>query len=322
MDLLSLLKSTNAYKTVLSDKRANRLSHAYLVLSADKRNEGEFLKLFAELIMSDGLDARTESLIAQGIHPDVLTFPKNGDSVLKEDVTALIEETYYKPVESDRKLFLIKSGESMNASSQNKLLKTLEEPPANVHMIIAATSEYPLLTTLKSRVKKLVIPPFSAEQLFSALKDDCPDEDKLKEAIACGDGTAGKAVALYGDENLSETVALAEDTFLNMRSSKDILEYSVKITALKEGIKGFVSVFGTLCRDYMLYVNGEENAVFNKAALARIKNAQGFSAGAMVYISDRIAEAERKLTANVNPQTVLERLLFDFLEGKHKWQKL
>ena len=44
----------------------------------------------------------------------------------------------------------------------------------------------------------------------------------------------------------------------------------------------------------------------------------------LMYKRDRLlsSEAEKRLSANVNPQAAIERLLFDFLEGKHKWQKL
>ena len=319
VDLLRLLENTGAYKTVKSDKAAGRLSHAYLILSADKDNLGEYLKLFAKLIL--GGDERADRLIGEGIHPDVLTFPISGDAVLKEDVAALIEESFLKPVESDRKLFIINHGESMNASSQNKLLKTLEEPPKNVHILIGATSEYPLLTTVKSRVKKLTIPPFSAETLIDALTGDCPDTERLKEAVSCGDGTVGKALALYGDENLSETVELAVDTYNNMLSSRNVLEYSDKITG-KSGVKEFLSVLELINRDNLLYLSGAEDAVFNKKLLSRIKGAQGFTLGAVIYAADKIAEAERRLAANGNPQAVLERLLFAILEGKHKWRKL
>ena len=320
VDLLPLLKETSAYKTVLSDKNAERLSHAYLVISENKDDLAEYLKLFAKLILSG--DARTERLIEEGIHPDVLTYPKKGAAVLKEDVENIIEESFLKPVESDKKLFLIGGGESMNPVSQNKLLKTLEEPPKNVHILIGATSEYPLLSTVKSRVKKLVIPPFSPEKLFNALKAECPDTEKLLDAVSCGDGTVGKALALYGDDNLSETIVLAEDTFINMQSSRDILAFSDRIMRLKDGVKGYISVMGLLNRDMLLYFNGNENAVFNKKSLQKIKNAKGFNAGATVYIAEKIAEAEKRLNANGNPQTVLDRFLFAFLEGKHKWQKL
>ena len=318
VDLLRLLENTGAYKTVKSDKAAGRLSHAYLILSADETHLGEYLKLFAKLIL--GGDARADRLIGEGIHPDVLTFPISGDAVLKEDVAALIEESFLKPVESERKLFIINHGESMNASSQNKLLKTLEEPPKNVHILIGATSEYPLLTTVKSRVKKLTIPPFSAETLIAALTGDCPDTERLKEAVSCGDGTVGKALALYGDENLSETVELAVDTYNNMLSSRNVLEYSDKITG-KSGVKEFLSVLELINRDNLLYLSGAEDAVFNKKLLSRIKGAQGFTLGAVVYAAEKIAEAERRLAANGNPQAVLERLLFAILEGKHKWRK-
>ena len=320
VDLLPLLKETSAYKTVFSDKNAEKLSHAYLVISENKDDVAEYLKLFAKLILSG--DARTERLIEEGIHPDVLTYPKKGDAVLKEDVENIIEESFLKPVESDKKLFLIGGGESMNPVSQNKLLKTLEEPPKNVHILIGATSEYPLLSTVKSRVKKLVIPPFSPEKLFNALKAECPDTERLLDAVSCGDGTVGKALALYGDDNLSETIALAEDTFINMQSSRDILAFSDRIMRLKDGVKGYISVMGLLNRDMLLYFNGNENAVFNKKSLQKIKNAKGFNAGATVYIAEKIAEAEKRLNANGNPQTVLDRFLFAFLEGKHKWQKL
>ena len=208
----------------------------------------------------------------------------------------------------------------MNASSQNKLLKTLEEPPANVHILIGATSEYPLLTTVKSRVKKLTIPPFPAETLINALSCDCPDAERLKEAVSCGDGTVGKALALYGDENLSETVELAVDTYNNMLSSRNVLEYSDKITG-KTGVKEFLSVLELINRDNLLYLSGAEDAVFNKKLLSRVKGAQGFTLGATVYAAEKIAEAEKRLAANGNPQAVLERLLFAILEGKHKWRK-
>ncbi|MBQ6727592.1 MAG: hypothetical protein IJQ87_01500 [Clostridia bacterium] len=321
VDLFSLIKDTRAYKTVAADKAAGRLSHAYLFISSDGVNSGEYLKIFAKLIMSDFADERADGLIDNGYHPDVLTFPKNGEAVLKEDVAKIIEESFLKPVESDNKLFLINNGESMNATSQNKLLKTLEEPPRGVHILIHATTEYPLLSTFKSRVKKLVIPPFPADKLISALKSECADIERLKNAVYCGDGTVGGALALYGDENLSETIDAAADTFCNMKTSREVLESSDRVMRLSDGVKGFLSVMELICRDFIVYVNGGDT-IKNRALLMRVKDAEGFTAGALIYIADRIADAKRRLSANGNPQAVLERFLFAFLEGKHKWRKL
>ena len=320
VDLLSLIKDTRAYKTVAADIAANRLSHAYLIISSDKRFSSEYLKIFAKLIMTGFSGGRADSLIDLGYHPDVLNFPKNGETVLKEDVAKIIEESYLKPVESDKKLFLINNGESMNASSQNKLLKTLEEPPAGVHILITALSEYPLLSTFKSRVKKLVIPPYPAEKLINALKSECVDGERLENAVYCGDGTAGTALSLYGDENLAATIDAAVDTFLNMRTSRDVLEFSDKIMKFKDGVKGFISVAELITRDLTAYSNG--GTVKNPSLFKRVQKAEGFSDGALIYIADRISDAKRRLLANGNPQAVLEKLLFAILEGKHKWRKL
>ena len=152
IDLLPLLSKTNAYKSIEGDINSGRLSHAYLIVSANGDDLKEFLKLFAKLIVARG-NERALKLIDNGTHPDVLNFPTVGDAILKEDVARIIDESFLKPIEGDIKLFLLNNGESMNASSQNKLLKTLEEPPKGVHILIGATSEYPILTTVKSRVK-------------------------------------------------------------------------------------------------------------------------------------------------------------------------
>lgn len=319
-DLLPLLKETVAYRTVEEDKAANKLSHAYLLITADKANVKEYLKLFAKLVV--GADKRSEKLIDDGIHPDVHVFPKSGDSVLKEDVSALIAESFLKPVEGDKKIFLLSGGESMNASSQNKLLKTLEEPPSGVHIFIGATSEYPILPTVRSRMKKLVIPPFPAEKLIAALSGECIDPVRLKEAVAAGDGTVGRALKIYGDENFSETLSAAIGTLCDMRSSREIPEYSEKIMRLKDGTAEFLSVLELLNRDLTAYYNGAARAVFDEKTFARLKAAKGYCAGVAVYIADKIAAAQKRLSSNGNPQAVTEWLLFAILEGKHKWQKL
>ena len=321
IDLLPLLSKTNAYKSIEGDINSGRLSHAYLIVSANGDDLKEFLKLFAKLIVAKG-NERALNLIDNGTHPDVLSFPTVGDAILKEDVARIIDESFLKPIEGDIKLFLLNNGESMNASSQNKLLKTLEEPPKGVHILIGATSEYPILTTVKSRVKKLVIPSFSKDSLFGALKPVCEDGERLKNAVACGDGTVGKALALYGDENLSQTIEAVVDTLCNMQTSRNVLEYSDKIIKLKDGVSGFLSVLETVNRDMMLYFNGNLKAVFDAAILNRVKTAKGFTAGAVLHIADKITEAQKRLAANGTPQAVLEWLLFAILEGKHKWQKL
>lgn len=325
-DILSLIKQTGAYKTLYGDKKRNTLSHAYLFVTPDGDYLKEYLKIFAKLICCESdepcFNCRACRLIDAENFADVLVYPKKDNAVLSEDVNSLIEESYLKPIEGDKKIFILSHAETMNTQAQNKLLKTLEEPPKNVHILIGATSEFPLLPTVKSRVKKLEISAFSKELLFEALKEECPDKDKLLSAIACGDGTLGKAKALFGDENLSTAIDLAVDMIVNMQSSAQILEYSVKISALKIDIAEFLSVLELLYRDLLVSMQGEEDLALNKKALLQTKTAVGYNTGSVVNALEKINESYKRKKFNQSGTMLIEWLLFQVLEGKYKWQKL
>ena len=324
-ELFPLLKDTVAYKTVFGDKESGRLSHAYLVISADKTFIKDYLKILARVIVCEAKEpcgkCRNCRLIEEETHPDVYFYPRAGASVTAEDVADLIEKTNLKPVEGDKKVFVLTGAETMNASAQNKLLKTLEEPPAGVHILIGGTSEYPLLPTVRSRTKKLEIPAFSADKITGALKNECPDAAKLASAVALSDGTLGNALALYGDENLAAVTETAVSVLTGMKSSRDVLKYSIKITSLKSDLDEFLSVFELLLRDLLAYREGKGSLVQDKRALRETKAAEGYNTAALIYALEKVTEAKRIKKFNGGGTMLVEKLLFSVLEGKHKWQK-
>lgn len=326
IDLLGLISKTTAFKTVVKEKQKNALSHAYLILSKDKDNLKEYLKIFAKLILCEEVlpcgKCRSCALIDSQSYSDVIFLPREKDVVLTEDINYLIEESFYKPIEAKKKVFVISGAETMNAPSQNKLLKTLEEPPENVIIILGATSEYPLLSTVKSRVKRLEIPCFSDDELFSALKAECDDVEKLKNAIACGDKTVGGTKELYGDKDFSNLVQAVEDVLVNMKASSSVLTYSNKLAKLKCDVEKFLSVLEVKLNDFMLILNGKQDIVSDKKSIELFKRTTNFTLGSIVYILEKIVLARKKKIANVNDATIMEWTLFQILEGKHKWLKL
>ena len=324
INLLPLFKNTACYKTVKSDKDNGKLSHAYLLITPDKTFMTEYLKILATLISCKEDEpcgiCRACKLIKEGNHPDVYLFPKDNQTLKTEDVGLIIEKTYYRPVESDKKIFLLSNGESMSEITQNKLLKTLEEPPENSIIIIGATSEYPLLNTVKSRVLKLELGGFSKDEIFEVLKENCPDTDKLKTAIACGDGTVGTAYSLYGDRSLLEITDFTADMLVNMKTSKDVLDFATKFNGLKVELGEFLNVFELALRDMLVTLENKPELVANPRLNERLKEASGFNLGAITYIFDIIREAEKRLKHNANAKMLIEWILFSVLEGKHKWR--
>ena len=327
---LELLKKTVAFKLVESDRRANAIRHAYLVVSSDGKYLRQTLKELAKIIMSGSVggyfggeseDQRVFSLIDGENFVDVAIIPEEDKKVTVADIDTLIAESIVKPFEADKKLFIICLNEPMSAEAQNKLLKTLEEPPANVHLLIGALNENALLPTIKSRVKKLTIPTFSDEELISVLSDDCSDQEKLALAVASCDGTLGDAERLYADKELFAHYELAKQVLCEMKESKDVLSFSIKLNGLKDKIDEFIGVLGLVVKDILVGVTTGEKRVKNLQIYKEVDK-KGLSLGALVGILEKINQAKKRRNANANDLMVIDFLLYGILEEKYKWQKL
>ncbi len=179
-----LLKGTTAYKIVSGDRRQNRLSHAYLLLFPDAVYLRKAAILFACQIYGGGEDAARR--IAAGSLPDVKFYPEEGKKLSVEDANKIIEDCAIRPVEGEEKLYVLTSFETASAVVQNKLLKSLEEPPQGVRFLLCATLPEPLLPTVRSRVKTLEITPFSHEQVFAYLQRKGANAQNARAAQDCG----------------------------------------------------------------------------------------------------------------------------------------
>ncbi len=326
IDFFKVLKSTIAYRIIESDKKANALSHAYLFLCQDKTYLKEYLKVLSKLIMCESIEpclsCRSCRLIDSGIHSDVMFYPKGDKGLNVEEVTDLINECYIKPIEGNRKLFVLLSAEEMNATAQNKLLKTLEEPPENVIILLGASSEFPLLQTIKSRVKKIELSYLSDGVIFDALKDDCNNIERLNEAISCSDKTIGKTLEIYNDEDFISQQYLAKDIIVNMQKSSDVLLYVDKIEKSKVDKSDLFNILEIIFEDIMYILENKKELVKNKISFEIFENSKGFSLGSVLHAIEVLNESKKRRNFNANETMLTEWVLFQILEGKYKWQKL
>lgn len=317
MNGFSLLKSTNAYKIFDGDKKRGTLSHAYLIVSEDKLFLENYLKIFAKALCCNESEpcnnCRTCQLIDKKSYTDVIFYPK-GKKIVVADVDELIEKSYYKPLESDKKVFVLQDVSEMTVQAQNKLLKTLEEPPKNTYLLLGATSTYPLLSTVLSRCKRLDVKPFLEDEIFSYLSSRFDDLDKLKSAVRLSGGRLGEAISRYetGDGTLAEE--LAYKSVIEVKSSADIAGFSSKIT--KEILKDYLSSLSSLVGEAISVLAG------GKEGSNRAKSvANNLSIGALIHIQDRLRTAEKSVYFNGNLTAVVDGILFGVVEGKYKWSK-
>lgn len=304
----TLFQSTQAYRLIKTEYRADRLSHAYLLLLDDARNLRFALKTFAKIFFLDNLSnaeqTRIENLIDTECFSDCLIFPTEKDKKLKvEDAEKILEESVLTPVEGNKKLFLLADFAEANVQTQNKLLKLLEEPPEGVYFLLGATSSYSVLTTILSRVKKLEINDFTPNALTDALRriyGDKYEPSALTLCAAASGGNLGKAQNMLEGgyyENL-----LASAFHLCLCSASEFPSAVRQISETKRQ-KEFLSVLRLIFRD-ALALKTQENASKNLLLQAEKQNlrevAKRYTTRALLFAQEAISTAEKQIFTNAN----------------------
>ena len=142
-------------------KNFEYLSHAYLFVSPGSTYNNLCAEIFASHILCEnknfcGACPSCQKSLAK-TNLDLTTLP-TGRTILAEDINLVVEKSLEKPMFGDFKVFILKEIDSATIQAQNKLLKTLEEPPRHVVFILTATNENKILPTIISRVRKIFLP--------------------------------------------------------------------------------------------------------------------------------------------------------------------
>lgn len=304
-----LVKDTTAYKIISTEKKNGALSHAYLVVCADKYALKTYLKELAKVIefQGDDGDGRIAGLIDKNAYVDCTFYPLTGERIMTADVDDLVSKTYIRPLENKTRLFVLCGAENATPAAQNKLLKTLEDPPKGVVILIGALRESGLLSTVLSRVKKIDVPPLSSEKIRRVLSERCKDKDRLETAIRSANGSAGAALAAYENGESDKLNTLAKDIFAEMKSSKDVIKFVKR--AGKEDVKEFISALKAETTMRL------ENAVYGK------EDKDGFTVGALVAISEMLTDKEKAVAFSANTAMTIDGVLLSIVREKRRWQK-
>jgi len=164
-------------------------SHAYLFRGPRGSGKRSAARAFAaELIASasaDPEDARRRALLDPSPHPDLVWLAPTGAQHMVEEVRErVIRAAAYRPFEGGKRVFVIEAAEAMRDESQNALLKTLEEPPGFVHLILLSAEGEGLLETVASRCQTIEFAPLPAEVLEDELAAERPEAAPAEIAAA------------------------------------------------------------------------------------------------------------------------------------------
>lgn len=169
----------------------NRLPQTIIIQGEEGLGKKTFAKLIAQIAVCTSKDKPCGHCKAcvkalAGSHPDIRTQTGSGASgnISVEVVRNIIEDIYKKPEEADMNIYLLFVKTRLLESSQNKLLKIIEEPPGNALFIITIESAETLLPTVRSRARCFTLSAPSIEEAaeFVAKESKISYDDALELA--------------------------------------------------------------------------------------------------------------------------------------------
>ena len=301
-----LISSTAAYKIFAGDKAANRLSHAYMLYYSDAENLRDALKVLARVFFGGESGGREARLIESEGLPDLKIYPKPQKKLTVDVAAEIVDDAYLRPVEGDKKLYIISGFEEASALFQNKLLKILEEPPQGVYFLLGATSLAPVLDTIVSRVKTLEIPPFTQQEIFGALERSGSNPDNGRVSAACG-GVLGIAQKMLSEGWYAEVRSAASE-ICAADNTKSAVGVALKYADCKYKSELLAEMQRIYFSELQMYAKDE--------------NYKGkISKGAVVYAVECINKAFTDLKFNANFSSLIYNFALKVALENEKWSR-
>jgi DNA polymerase-3 subunit delta' len=206
---------------------AGKPSHAYLFHGPAGSGKRAVARAFAAELLADGApDPDNARLRAQhGVHPDLTWVTPSGAaemlvSDIDEPVVAAATRT---PFESRRRVFVIERVDTMHENAANRMLKTLEEPPAFAHLLLLTDRPGDVLPTIVSRCQPVRFDAPTPDELTATLQRHGIEERTAQACarLALGDGERALGLALGDGPALRAAAERYARCALHGRSTRD-----------------------------------------------------------------------------------------------------
>ena len=212
MEFNKLIGNEKIKENLIKILKNKTIAHSYMFIGTKGIGKKEFAKEFARGILCTSNEnkpcKKCKSCIefVNNNNPDYYEIGLEEDEKsIKIDTIRLMQNKVQElPIVSKRKVYIIDDSEYMTKEAQNCLLKTLEEPPEFVTIILIVSNENLILNTIKSRCLKMYFNDLSDDELKRYVKENLSLEEFSDNMLKACSGSPGKAKNIYKNNEIYE----------------------------------------------------------------------------------------------------------------------
>ena len=326
----SIIGQEHIKEHLRSSLSSGKISQAYLITGESMQGKEFIARIFANALVCEnpvgGIDpcGKCKSCIQADTrnHPDIITVTHDKPNTVSiDDIREqIISESQIRPYQSKWKIFIMNEAEKMTLQAQNALLKTLEEPPEYVVIMLLTTSRTAMLPTVLSRCVQLDMRPVEDGVVKKYLMNEVKVPDYRADiCTAFARGNIGKARSLATSEDFESIKEEAIRVLKHIKTmdTVDLVETLKKLEQYKISIGEFLDICMIWFRDVLLYkaTMDSDSVVFRDEKESIIKEADSDSYEGIERILKIIEKTKQRIKANVNFELAMELMLLTIKES-------
>lgn len=250
-------------------------------------------------------------------YPDlsIVQAERQGGTLKVDQVRDLQHSLALAPYEADYRVALLLRFEEAHLSASNALLKTLEEPPPQVIMLLTANNAEQLVPTIVSRCEVIRLRPVPLDKIAQGLQTKWglpPDEARVLAHIS--GGRPGYAIKLFQNpEHMSQRQTWIEEQYHLINASRvERFDYIEPLYKDKERLRSILLVWISLWRDVFLIATGAETPITNLDQAKQVESmAERFGLDSARKFVLSLERTMNLLERNINPRLAAEVLMLD-----------